>query len=300
MATFAAMPWLNVWYQEHRAADFVAFAEAEQRLSRKQTRRLANYQAGLIDAARARDSHGALATLARWEDGAYRFVASSPFIVPLAELASSERPDQMHEEAMVALAAYRASLSDARRFLVERYRVIDVALKVVGVGSVGTRCFVMLLEGNDARDVLILQAKEALPSVLEPALAPSPYAHQGQRIVEGQRLMQAVSDVFLGWTRDASGRDYYCRQLRDMKLSLPIRHYNPVAMSLYAGLCGGVLATAHARTGDAAAIAGYLGSGEAFARALVEFAERYADQAEHDYAAFLAAIKAGRVQTTSS
>jgi uncharacterized protein (DUF2252 family) len=270
---------------------------AETQLSRKQTRKSSKLEAKVIKAAHARDSLGALSKLAKRVDGTYRFISDPPFIVPLAELTRDYHPDQLRELLATTFDGYRASLPDARRFLADRYLLIDIALKVVGVGSIGTRCFIILVEGKDAHDPLIMQAKEATASVLERCLEPSPYRNNGQRVVEGRRLMQSVSDVLLGWTRDPTGRDYYFRQLRDMKLSVLIEQLDVRNMDLYAQLCGSVLAKAHARTGDAAAISGYIGSSDACAEAFVEFAERYADQTERDYATYRAAITTGRVQT---
>jgi uncharacterized protein (DUF2252 family) len=178
------------------------------------------------------------------------------------------------------------------------YRPVDVAVKVVGVGSVGTRCLVLLLAGEDLGDPLLLQIKEAVASVLETAAEPTRYGNQGQRVVEGQHLMQATSDIFLGWTSSDEGRDFYWRQLKDMKGSADIAAMDPERMQLYAALCGATLARAHAKTGDRISIAGYLGSGDVFDRAVADFARAYADQAEADYRSFLAAIDAGRLEAT--
>jgi uncharacterized protein (DUF2252 family) len=191
---------------------------------------------------------------------------------------------------------YRESLPDDLRHLLDRFQVIDAARKVVGVGSVGTRCWIALLDGGGDDDPLILQVKESEASVLEPHLQPSPYENHGRRVVEGQRLMQAASDLFLGWTRDpAGGHDYYWRQLRDMKASADVDGQPLNAFLFYAELCGVTLARAHARSGDAAAISGYLGKGNVFAKALGRFAAAYADQNDHDHAALQQAIKEGRV-----
>ena len=183
--------------------------------------------------------------------------------------------------------------------LLDRYRLSHIAIKVVGVGSVGTRCFVALFEGKDVGDPLLLQVKEAGPSVLAEYLEPSPYGNQGQRVVEGQRTMQTASDIFLGWTsfrrEDGTAWDCYWRQLKDMKLSAPIEEYEPFRMDGYARLCGLTLAHAHARSGDAAAIAGYIGSGQVFVDALVEFADAYADQNETDYQEFVQAVESGEL-----
>jgi uncharacterized protein (DUF2252 family) len=195
--------------------------------------------------------------------------------------------------------AYRATLRPDMRHLLGYFEVVDVARKVVGVGSVGTRCFIVLLQGRDASDPLFLQVKEATASVLEEHLPRSRYRQHGQRVVQGQRLMQAASDIYLGWTRDPDAiRHFYWRQLRDMKGSVTTETMTPPGLTLYAQLCGWTLARAHARSGDPVAIAAYLGRGDAFDRAITDFAERYADQNERDYAEFTAAIKSGRLTAT--
>ena len=199
--------------------------------------------------------------------------------------------DDIEEGVRDTLASYVDTLSSAEASLLSRYRVLDVALKVVGVGSVGTRCSIVFLQGRDRGDPLFLQVKEASSSVLEPHVPASRYRHHGRRVVEGQRLMQTSSDVFLGWTRGAvSGHDYYVRQLWDMKGGGDIDNYSPARMGSYARLCGWTLAKAHARSGEAAAIAGYLGKGSRFEEAVSRFALAYADQNERDYQVFLKAV----------
>jgi uncharacterized protein (DUF2252 family) len=189
---------------------------------------------------------------------------------------------------------YRETLPDERRIILDRYHVADVARKVVGVGSVGTRCDVMLLlAGED--DPLLLQFKEALPSALEPYAGKSRYRNQGERVVTGQRMLQSASDVFLGWTRDADGRQYYFRQLRDMKMKIDLETMSWPDWLEYVEICGWTLARAHARTGDAALIGGYLGKSDLFDSALAKFADAYADQTERDHQALLRAIRSGRV-----
>jgi len=194
-----------------------------------------------------------------------------------------------------ALAAYRSSLSDERRLLLDRYRLEDIAIKAVGIGSVGTRCWVGLFFSAENHP-LLLQFKEACPSVLEPYAGKSQFKNHGQRVVTGQRLMQSASDIFLGWTHGREGRHFYVRQLRDMKLSAPIEGASALQHLLYAELCGRTLARAHAKSGDAALISGYLGKSEAFDQAIGEFALTYADQNEKDHAALVAAVKAGRIK----
>jgi uncharacterized protein (DUF2252 family) len=194
-----------------------------------------------------------------------------------------------------ALADYRSSLPDERRVLFDRYRMEDLAIKAVGIGSVGTRCFVGLFFSAENHP-LLLQFKEACPSVLEPYAGKSQYENQGQRVVTGQRLMQSASDIYLGWTRGRGGRDFYVRQLRDMKLSAPIEGATVEQHMLYAELCGRTLAHTHAKSGDAALISGYLGKSDTFDQAIGEFAMAYADQNEKDHAALVAAVKAGRLK----
>ena len=188
---------------------------------------------------------------------------------------------------------YKSTLQKDRRLLVDQYKVIDVALKIVGVGSVGTRCFVILLM-NENKEPVFLQVKEARPSVLEPLAKQTEFEHQGERIVQGQRLIHSASDIFLGWATGPKGRQFYLRQLRDKKLSPEIELWDEVLLSGYAALCGNVLARAHCKTGQGAFICGYLGKGDAFANAICHFAKAYADQTEKDYTDFMKAVKAGR------
>ncbi|MFU8841498.1 MAG: DUF2252 family protein, partial [Nitriliruptoraceae bacterium] len=208
-------------------------------------------------------------------------------------------PPNRHEYTLRFLGGYRMSLPTHLRLLLERYEVVDAARRVVGVGSVGTRCFVIVLHGRDEDDPLVLQLKEAGPSVWEPYVSARPPRPHGRRVVEGQRTMQAASDLFLGWTSavgpDGVSRDYYVRQFRDMKGSVDVEALDASALVAYAGLCGRLLANAHARGGQAAAISGYLGKGEAFVEAMVRFAHTYADVTERDHQRLLEAIAAGRV-----
>jgi uncharacterized protein (DUF2252 family) len=206
--------------------------------------------------------------------------------------------DDMGERVRYALAQYRETLPDDRRVLFDRYHLVDFAVKVVGIGSVGTRCYIMLMMSVD-NDPLILQVKEARHSVLEPYTQKSRYENQGERVVVGQRLMQSSSDIFLGWVRGKRGRDFYVRQLRDMKFSAPLDRGTPPLFRHYANLCGWTLARAHARSGDAAAISGYLGKGERFDQAMVKFAVAYADQTERDHEELVKAIRSGRLESLS-
>jgi hypothetical protein len=222
--------------------------------------------------------------------------------VPIADLADRRGASRLEVSAHKLLESYLASLSRDRRRLLERYRYVDLARKVVGVGSVGTRCWVILLLGRDSSDPLFLQAKEASRSVLERFVDKSEFANQGQRVVEGQRLMQSAGDIFLGWLRQPLGledlkpRELYVRQLWDSKVSADISAMRPSDLALYARLCAWTLARAHARSGDSTEIAGYLGSSEVFDRGIAVFAETYADQTERDHGALVDAIAAGRVQ----
>ncbi len=192
--------------------------------------------------------------------------------------------------------AYRATLQADRRHLLERFEIVDAARKVVGVGSVGTRAFIVLLQGRDEHDPLFLQIKEATASVLEAYLPKSRYRQHGERVVHGQRMMQAASDIYLGWTKGLDvRRHFYWRQLRDMKGSVLVEAMTPLALTFYAGICGWTLARAHARSGDPVAIAGYLGSSDAFDRSITNFSERYANQNEQDYQEFVKAARSGRL-----
>ena len=194
--------------------------------------------------------------------------------------------------------SYRLTLPEERRVILDRYEIVDVARKVVGVGSVGTRCAIVLLMAGQ-HDPLLLQFKEALPSVLEPYAGKSRYANHGERVVTGQRMLQSASDIFLGWTRDEEGHDYYFRQLRDMKMTMEVENMPRQDWIEYIELCGRALARAHARTGNPALIAGYLGKNNTFDRAIATFAGKYADQTESDHAAFVKAVRAGRLQVRS-
>jgi Uncharacterized protein conserved in bacteria (DUF2252) len=251
--------------------------------------------------ARSKDSSRAWSRLTRiGEDGRPRIVSDPPLIVRMEDLLPPGSRDQVDETVRTLIRAYRRTLPSDRRHLLERFRYADAARKVVGVGSVGTRAWVVLMLGVDDADPLFLQIKEAEASVLEPYLGKSTYANHGQRVVEGQRLMQSASDIMLGWLRtpgmDGVVRDFYIRQLWDGKGSALVEQMEPNALAAYAEICGWTLAKAHARSGDAAAIASYLGGGDAFDRAMASFAEAYAEQNERDYAAFQAAVADGRLQ----
>jgi uncharacterized protein (DUF2252 family) len=231
--------------------------------------------------------------------GQYRIASQPPVIVPARDLAGTfgMSPDEVIPALHDQFRAYRATLQDDRRRLLERFEIVDMARKVVGVGSVGTRAFIVLLAGRDAQDPLFLQVKEATASVLESYLPKSRYRQHGERVVQGQLLMQAASDIFLGWTRGVdTSRHFYWRQLRDMKGSALVELMAPITLAYYARLCGWTLARAHARSGDPVATAEYLGGGDAFDRSITDFCERYADQNEQDYKEFVKAVRSGRLE----
>jgi uncharacterized protein (DUF2252 family) len=247
--------------------------------------------------ARTKDSLQALSKLAEQVDGRYRIVSQPPVLIPLRDMAPGLLPADTDAMLRDKFREYRATLQPDRRHLLEQFEIVDVARKVVGVGSVGTRCFIALLQGRDAGDPLFMQAKEATASVLEGHLTRSRYRNSGQRVVQGQRLMQAVSDIFLGWTKGADvSRHFYWRQLRDMKGSVEPEGATALGLTLYARVCGWTMARAHARSGDPVAIAAYLGSSDSFDRAIADFSQRYADQNERDYEEFVSAIKAGKLK----
>jgi len=244
-----------------------------------------------IGKARAHTNLGALSRFAEQVDGTWRIKLEPPLIVRYPQT------EEIAEHIAQSFAQYSASLQPDRRHLLSRYRFVDVARKVVGVGSVGTEALMFLLMGDKDDDPLFLQLKEAHRSVIEPFTAKSRFRHQGERVVAGQRLTQTASDGFLGWLSGPTGvEDCYMRQLRDMKGSANIERMLPLHLSAYAELCGWNLARAHARTGDAAAMAGYLGTGKSFDRAIEHFAVAYADQNEKDYGALVAAAKSGRIE----
>jgi uncharacterized protein (DUF2252 family) len=248
---------------------------------------------------RAKDRMRALSKLTHEVDGRPRIVSEPPLIIPFDQLADLD-PEEIGAQVRSVIADYRETLSEDRRVLLDSYRFADAALKVVGVGSVGTRAWLVLMLGRDEGDPLFLQIKEAQSSVLEPYARPSAYSQQGERVVRGQRLMQATSDILLGWVKargiDGKRRDYYVRQLWDQKGSARIESMDAFAFTAYAQLCGMTLAHGHARSGDRIAIASYLGKSDAFDRAMAAFAEAYADQNERDFEALRAAADEGRIE----
>ena len=246
----------------------------------------------------------ALNKLTTLVEGRRRIVSDPPLIVPIEEVFSGVQAEAIYELLGTVLGKYRRTLQSDRRHLLDQFAMVQVARKVVGVGSVGTRAWVVLMDAGDGVEPLFLQAKEAQPSVLAEYAGRSQYANQGERVVAGQHLMQAQSDIFLGWTRTANPaegveRDFYVRQLRDWKFSVPIEQMLPEGMALYAGLCGWTLARAHARSGDRVALAAYLGGSAKFDQAIADFAETYADQNERDYAALKTAVKDGKAEATT-
>jgi uncharacterized protein (DUF2252 family) len=294
MRQLAGLGNLDVWYTQ------VDIEEVRQRFdSELQTRQRKALDKGLAKA-RTRDSMQALSKLTQMENGKPRIIPDPPVVVPLVDLLGQEFDGvDVEGELRSLLRKYRRTLEPDRRVLLEQYEFTDMARKVVGVGSVGTRCWIVLLLGRDENDPLFLQVKEAQDSVLAPYAGASKYANQGQRVVIGQRLMQAASDIFLGWQRvtgmDRQLRDFYWRQLRDWKFSVDISTMIPRGLRLYGELCGATLARAHARSGDEIALATYLGNSAAFENAIAEFAVKYADQNERDFEAFTAAIASGRL-----
>jgi uncharacterized protein (DUF2252 family) len=296
MRKLAAASNLDVWYAQLDAETIQA------QLREQQAHRQMKNVAQSVAKARTKDSLKAFSKLTTEVDGERRIISDPPLIVPIADLAeeagySAERvTDRLHD----LYRRYRRTLLPDRRHILEQFRWLDVARKVVGVGSVGTRCWIVLLVGRDGDDPLFLQVKEANASVLEPYLGRSKYGNHGQRVVLGQRLMQSASDIFLGWVRaeetlDGAPRDFYFRQLWDWKASVDLDTIVPRGLEIYGDVCGFLLARAHARSGDRVAIASYLGKGDAFDRALLEFATAYADQNERDHAALREAARTGRI-----
>jgi uncharacterized protein (DUF2252 family) len=321
MGGFAQMGTMDIWYahldedevmatlrrsvaedkQEVQTAKKAKQKKAEKKDQQdEKLAKIAEKRAGKIAGkARTRDSLQALSKLGEQVNGGYRIVSQPPIIIPLRDLAATfglsadEAESVIHEQ----FRAYRQTLQADRRHLLERFEIIDAARKVVGVGSVGTRCFIVLLQGRDAQDPLFLQVKEATASVLEPYVGKGRYRQHGERVVQGQRMMQAASDIYLGWTKGLDvRRNFYWRQLRDMKGSVDIETMIPLGLAAYARLCGWTLARAHARSGDPVAIAAYLGESDAFDKSVTGFSERYADQNERDHQEFVNAVNSGRLE----
>jgi uncharacterized protein (DUF2252 family) len=293
MGGFAAMRNLDLWYTSLDVEDLLR--RLEQEFDRRRLKRLREN----VAKTRTRDSMQAFSKLVQEVDGEPRIVGDPPLIVPVEDIATGLERDELEDAIRVLIRAYRRTLQPDRRSLLEQFRYVHMARKVVGVGSVGTRAWIVLLLGRDGDDPLFLQAKEAQPSVLEEFAGPSEYRNSGQRVVNGQRLMQAASDIFLGWQRvtgyDGTQRDFYLRQLRDWKGSVEVEAMLPDGMALYGRVCAWTLARAHARAGDRVAIASYLGKSDAFDRAITAFSESYADQNGRDYQALVDAAASGRI-----
>ncbi|MGZ4267916.1 MAG: DUF2252 domain-containing protein [Solirubrobacteraceae bacterium] len=294
MNGFAGMTNLDVWYShldvENALENFAS--QFKPKMVKRTEKNIAK--------ARTKDSMTAFSKLTHEVDGEARIIDESPLIVPIDKLAEGEEREALFEGLRTLVRGYRDTLEFDRRVLLEQFRLTDFARKVVGVGSVGTRAWIALLLGRDGKDPLFLQMKEAEASVLEEFLGASEFSNHGQRVVVGQRVMQATSDIFLGWLHvdsglDGKARDFYGRQLKDWKGSAEIEQMVPKGMAVYGKLCGWTLARAHARSGDRVAIAAYLGNGDSFDRAIVEFSMAYADQNERDYQALNDAVKSGRI-----
>ena len=297
MRGFAGQPFLDVWYAHLDIEQAIGQFRSQMKAARfKETETL-------LAKAHTADSTKALSKLTTVAGGQRRIISDPPMIVPIEEVYADVQAGVIYAEIRTMLGKYRRTLQSDRRHLLEQFTLVQAARKVVGVGSVGTRASVLLMEAGDGTEPLFLQAKEAQPSVLAAYCGRSQYASQGERVVAGQRLMQAESDIFLGWTRvpvpDKIDRHFYVRQLKDWKFSAPIERALPSGMRVYAGLCGWTLARAHARSGDRVALAAYLGGSAAFDQAIADFAETYADQNERDYAALQAAVKDGRAEAAT-
>jgi uncharacterized protein (DUF2252 family) len=295
MHAFAQMRNLELWYShlsvEHAVAEFTAGVDPK---------RLKKAEAS-IEKSRTKDSMHAFEKLTTLGDGEPRIISDPPLIVPIDELLPTQTErDALQNEMRNLIRSYRRTLETDRRLLLEQFRFVDLARKVVGVGSVGTRAWIALFLGVDELDPLFLQIKEAQPSVLEQFVGKSAYSNCGQRVVAGQRLMQATSDIFLGWQHVSSGldgqeRDFYVRQLKDWKGSFAFESAAPAGAAAYGKACGWTLARAHARSGDRVAIASYLGKSDVFDQAIADFAETYADQNERDYDALDRMVESGRI-----
>jgi len=283
MREYARMRALEAWYSRMDAEVFIDGAKTQAAKKRWEQ---------IEKKARLQTPEHIFPKIADVIDGRTRIVDHPPLIY------HARTNDMMRKHVTAMFHRYRETLPDERRVILDRYQLVDVARKVVGIGSVGTRCAVALLMAGE-HDPLLLQFKEALPSVLEPYAGKSPYGNHGERVVTGQRMLQSASDVFLGWTRDDEGRDYYFRQLRDMKMKIELVSMTKADWLEYVGICSWALARAHARTGDAALIAGYMGKSDTFDSAIAKFAMAYADQTERDYGVLVKAIRSGRLKASA-
>jgi uncharacterized protein (DUF2252 family) len=280
MLQFASSGYLDVWYLNLSSDKlYDALDQAGKKKKAKKVQKLTTK-------AKGKDSEHVLEKMGELVDGQYQIKADPPFVIPIDEMNPDMEPHRIKELVAFAMHRYVGTVTDYLKVLIDRYTILDAALKVVGVGSVGTRCYMVLLQGRDQNDPLFLQLKEAEDSALADYFPKSAYHHPGERVVQGQRLMQASTDIFLGWTSSEHDTKYYVRQLKDMKMSVDVEDLGPKRMKRYATACAAVLAHSHARSGDAAVLAGYIGSGNHFAKAVAEFAVKYAAQNDADYKAF--------------
>jgi len=297
MREFAGQPFLAVWYAHMDVDDTIA--QFQSQMKKRQVKATKK----MVAKAHTEDSTKALRKLTTQTNGQRRIISDPPLIEPVEEVFPDEQASAIYEQIRQTLGKYRRTLQSDRKHLLEQFTLVQAARKVVGVGSVGTRCWIALMDAGDGTEPLFLQPKEAVASALAAYCGRSQYASHGERVVAGQHLMQAESDIFLGWTHvvgpDGVDHDYYIRQLKDWKFSAPIEQMIPSGMAAYAQMCGWALARAHARSGDRIALTAYLGNSDKFDQAIADFAEAYADQNELDYAALQAAVKDGRAQTTS-
>jgi uncharacterized protein (DUF2252 family) len=298
MRGFAGQPFLEVWYAHLDIEPALAEFRAQVNAKRFKTAE------AMLAKAHTRDSTQALDKLTTMVDGRRQIISDPPMIVPVEDVFSDVQADAVYEQIRTVIDTYRRTLQAGQRHLLDQFTLVQVARKVVGVGSVGTRAWIVLMDAGDGVEPLFLQAKEAQPSVLAAYCGHSRHDNEGERVVAGHHLMQAQSDIFLGWTRargaDQIDRDFYVRQLRDWKFSVPIEWLRPPGMALYARLCGWTLARAHARSGDRIALASYLGRSDKFDQAIADFAETYADQNERDYAELQDAVKDGQAEITTN
>ena len=298
MRGFADQTFMDVWYTHVDIQSALAKFQSQIKAKR--------YKEAQKQLAKAHtsDTMKAVGKLTTVVDGQRRIISQPPLIVPVEEAYPEVQADAIYQLINTVLNKYRRTLQSDRRHLLEQFTMVQVARKVVGVGSVGTRAYVLLMDAMDGVEPLFLQAKEAQPSVLAEYAGRSQYSNQGERAVAGQHLMQAESDIFLGWTRvpnpiDGIDRDFYVRQLKDWKFSVPIEEMLPQGLEMYARLCGATLARAHARSGDRIALAAYLGGSDKFDQAIADFGATYADQNERDYAALKTAAKEGKIEVST-
>ncbi|HQR79263.1 MAG TPA: DUF2252 domain-containing protein [Actinomycetota bacterium] len=293
MQGYAQKPVMDIWYEYLTAQDIEDWKGLPKEEMRERLDRFATK-------ARSRTSLQALAKLTTSESGHLRIKSQPPLLWPLDEVPLGFPADEVREQAMAVYQQYITTTDDHIQELLSRFKIVDIGLKVVGVGSVGTRCFIVLLEGRDQDDPLFLQVKEATNSVLEDYLRPSRYENQGQRVVEGQRMVQAQTDIFLGWTKGVLGKHYYVRQLRDWKGSADVEQGTYKQLRFYAGLCAHTMARGHARSGDPVAMAEYMGTDRVLDNAIAEFSMRYSRQNTQDYAHFTQAIEDGQLPVADS